>query len=250
MWTEIAMGSLNVAAGYGMRKAENIVANSNYKLESERATSKWLANASSNMLSMVDAKMKSYNIKRQNSATLKAYGEEVSKEGYNASKWYDKLNNASFTTKQEAMGNIGAIAADAAYAGVGGSSVESAKGMEEARQIRQDKAIADQGKDYAYTRTVNQVALMDNAYNNLQDPTVFAQLNFQAKDLVVNKSKGKYSISDAIKDFSSGYSGNLDKVGINMSDSDVSSVKGFFNDQSTVKDSLKTVSSYFGYNRL
>lgn len=219
MIANFIMAGVNMLEGYGQAKTKQKLAKAQYKLDSARADIKEWTTASSNMMAMADASARDFEMRRQNKKKLEAYGEQVSQEAWNASNQADKMNSSRFESRLQNMGNIGSLVAAAAAAGVGGSSVTAVADAENLRQSRvEEQASRDMG-DWQYARNLNQISMMDNAFNSLDlSAGNFANLTYSTRDMVTDNSwQHKWSIGKGLMDGVNGFMGNMDKIGIDVS---------------------------------
>lgn len=219
MWVQIAMAAVNMIEGWSQASSKRKLAKAQYNYEKSAAANKALNNASNNMLQMADANLARYNQWRQNKQTMDKFGTDWSQNAYNSAKVIDGLNSRKFEERLANAGNLGSIAASAAAAGVGGASVEQNSQVERLRQARQSDVSSNQIRDAHYADNLNRVAMIDNAYNQLTTDANFANLNYQAQDMVVDNSWAqKYTLGKAAMDGMNGFSGNMNNVGINASE--------------------------------
>lgn len=230
MWAQIAMAAVNVVEGWSMSgvkrkvaKAEYGLQKAQYELDKTRGQNADLANAGNNMLAMANASAQDFERRRSNKKALRAYGEAVSQEAWNAAKQADAMNSQKFEAQLSQAGRLGSIAAAAAAAGVGGSSVDAVYNTELMRQDRMEQAASQQMDDWQYARNLNQISMMDNIYDSLDMGVSFADVNYKANELVVdntfdNSWQHKYSIGKAAMDGMNGFMGNMNNIGINVQD--------------------------------
>lgn len=219
MWSQIAMSAVNMIEGWSQASSKRKLAKAQYNYDKSAAANKALNNASNNMLQMADANLARYNEWRQNKQTMDKFGSDWSQNAYNSAKIIDGLNSKKFEDRLASAGNLGSIAAAAAAAGVGGASVQQNLQVERLRQQRQDDANSQQLQDAQYADGLNRVAMIDNAYKQLSTDPVFANLNYQAQDMVVDNSWAeKYTLGKAAMDGMNGFSGNMNNIGINASE--------------------------------
>ena len=218
MWAQIAMAAVNTIEGWSQAKSQRKLASAQYEYDRSAASNRGLANASANMISMVNANTARYNQWRQNKLEQDAFGKAWSQQGYNSAKTMDALNSKSFESRVAAAGNLGAIAASAAAAGVGGASVRQMEQVEELRQARQSDSIEQAKVDATYAANEQKTALIDNSTRGISFDPVMAGLNYQAVDMVVDNSwQHKYSIGRAAMDGFNGFSGNMNNIGFDAS---------------------------------
>lgn len=230
MWAQIAMAAVNVVEGWSMAgtkrkvaKAEYGLQKAQYELDKTRGQNADLANAGNNMLAMANASAQDFERRRSNKKALRAYGEAVSQEAWNAAKQADAMNSQKFEAQLAQAGRLGSITAAAAAAGVGGSSVDAVYNTELMRQDRMEQAASQQMDDWQYARNLNQISMMDNIYDSLDMGVSFADVNYKANELVVdntfdNSWQHKYSIGKAAMDGMNGFMGNMNNIGINVQD--------------------------------
>lgn len=230
MWAQIAMAAVNVVEGWSMSgvkrkvaKAEYGLQKAQYELDKTRGQNADLANAGNNMLAMANASAQDFERRRSNKKALRAYGEAVSQEAWNAAKQADAMNSQKFEAQLAQAGRLGSITAAAAAAGVGGSSVDAVYNTELMRQDRMEQAASQQMDDWQYARNLNQISMMDNIYDSLDMGVSFADVNYKANELVVdntfdNSWQHKYSIGKAAMDGMNGFMGNMNNIGINVQD--------------------------------
>lgn len=243
MWAQIAMAAVNMVEGWSSASSKQKLAKAQYQYDKSAAANKALNNASNNMLQMADANLARFNEWRQNKQTMEKFGSDWSQNAYNSAKVIDGLNSRKFEERLANAGNLGSIAAAASAAGVGGASVEQNSQVERLRQARQSDASSNQIRDAQYADGLNRVALIDNAYNSLTTGSNFANLNYQAQDMVVDNSwASKYSLGKAAMDGVNGFSGNMNNIGINASDWTASNEKK----GTTGFGSMSNMFSWFG----
>lgn len=230
MWEQIAMSAVNIVEGWSMSgvkrkvaKAEYGLQKAQYELDKTRGQNADLANAGNNMLAMANASAQDFERRRSNKKALRAYGEAVSQEAWNAAKQADAMNSQKFEAQLAQAGRLGSIAAAAAAVGVGGSSVDAVYNTELMRQGRMEQAASQQMDDWQYARNLNQISMMDNIYDSLDMGVSFADVNYKANELVVdntfdNSWQHKYSIGKAAMDGMNGFMGNMTNIGINVQD--------------------------------
>lgn len=218
MIANFIMAGVNMLEGFAQSEWKTKLAKAQYKLDSTRADIKTWQTASNNLMAMSDASARDFEMKRQQKKQMDAYGEQVSQEAWNASKQADQMNRSRFESSLQNAGNLGSIIAAAAAAGVGGSSVEDAYNAEQLRQTRQDEQASRDMSDWQYSRNLNQISMMDNAFNSLEvSAGQFANLTYAARDMVTDNSwQHKWSIGKGVMDGVNGFMGNMDKVGVNV----------------------------------
>lgn len=230
MWAQIAMAAVNVIEGYSMSGVKRKVAKAQYGLEKAqdelnkvRGQATDLAVAGQNMLSMANASEQDFQRRRANKKALQQYGEAVSQEAWNAARQADSMNSQKFEQQLSNAGRLGSIAASAAAAGVGGSSVDAVYQTEMMRQDRQEQAASQQMDDWQYARNLNQISMMDNAWESQDMGISFADLTYKANELVLEQAQDnswqhKYSIGKAAMDGMNGFMGNMNNIGFNAQD--------------------------------
>lgn len=219
MIANFIMAGVNMLEGASQASWKTKLSKAQYKLDSTRADIKTWQTAGNNMLAMAEASNRDFEMRRQNKKKLEAYGEQVSQEAWNASKQADAMNKSRFEASLKNAGNLGSIVAAAAAAGVGGSSVEQAYQAEELRQSRQDEQASRDMADWQYSRNLNQISMMDNAFNSLElSAGNFADLTYSTRDMVTDNSwQHKWSIGKGVMDGVNGFMGNMDKLGVDAS---------------------------------
>lgn len=217
MWAQIAMAATNIIEGYGSAKSKRRLAEAQYKLEAGREENKQLVRDAQNELSVATANLTRYQQQRQNERIGKAMEKQDEQESFNWGKQVDGLTSARFDQRIEGASALGSLSAQAAFAGVGGASIEQVRMTEEARQARADAAVVQGLQDAKYVSALSKSAIIDNGYNQLDDSYVFADLDLTPKGLVMNNAwQHKYSLMNSVTDGMNGFSGNMDKVGINL----------------------------------
>lgn len=213
------MAGVNILEGIGQSGYKEKLAKAQYKLDSARADIKTWQTAGANMVAMAEASNRDFEMRRQNKKKLEAYGEQVSQEAWNAANQADKMNKSRFESRLQNMGNLGSVIAAAAAAGVGGSSVESVYNAEQLRQSRMEEQTSRDMADWQYARNLNQVSMMDNAFNSLDlSAGNFANLTYAARDMVSDNSwQHKWSLGKGLMDGANGFMGNMDKLGLDVS---------------------------------
>lgn len=219
MIANFIMAGVNMLEGFAQSEWKGKLAKAQYKLESTRADIKTWQTAGANMMAMADASNRDFEMRRQNKKKLEAYGEQVSQEAWNAANQADQMNKSRFESRLQQMGNLGSVIAAAAAAGVGGGSVEDVYNAEQLRQSRvEEQASRDMG-DWQYARNLNQISMMDNAFNSLDlSAGNFANLTYATRDMVTDNSwQHKWSLGKGLMDGVNGFMGNMDKIGVDAS---------------------------------
>lgn len=219
MIANFIMAGVNMLEGFAQSEWKGKLAKAQYKLDSTRADIKTWQTAGANMMAMADASNRDFEMRRQNKKKLEAYGEQVSQEAWNAANQADQMNKSRFESRLQQMGNLGSVIAAAAAAGVGGGSVEDVYNAEQLRQSRvEEQASRDMG-DWQYARNLNQISMMDNAFNSLDlSAGNFANLTYSTRDMVTDNSwQHKWSLGKGVMDGVNGFMGNMDKIGIDAS---------------------------------
>lgn len=217
MWAQIAMAAINIVEGYGKSKTNRLLAEAQYKLEAGREENKQMVRDAQNELSIANANLTRYQKQRQNERIGKAMEKQDEQEAFNWGKQVDGLTSARFAQRVEGASALGSLSAQAAFAGVGGASIEQVRMTEEARQARADAAVVQGLQDAKYVSALSKSAIIDNGYNQLDDSYVFADLDLTPKGLVMNNAwQHKYTLGSMAMDGMNGFSGNMDKVGINL----------------------------------
>lgn len=216
MWLQIAMAAANVITGKQRAKAQQTLNRAQFEMEKGEAVNRSLATASQNMMRMAEANQARYNQQRQNGRIMENYDTQRRANDYNGAQTIDALNRGTFESRLTAASNFGAIAAGAAAAGVGGGSVEQVKQTTRLQNERQDDANTRRIGEAEYAQNLNKVALMDNAYNSLDNQTIFGSFEYKAQDLVLDNSYAdKYTWQQAAGDAFKGFNGNMSNIGIN-----------------------------------
>lgn len=219
MIANFIMAGVNMLEGFAQSEWKGKLAKAQYKLDSTRADIKTWQTAGANMMAMADASNRDFEMRRQNKKKLEAYGEQVSQEAWNAANQADQMNKSRFESRLQQMGNLGSVIAAAAAAGVGGGSVEDVYNAEQLRQSRvEEQASRDMG-DWQYARNLNQISMMDNAFNSLDlSAGNFANLTYSTRDMVTDNSwQHKWNLGKGLMDGVNGFMGNMDKIGIDAS---------------------------------
>ncbi|AZQ96391.1 hypothetical protein ZPAH7B_orf00010 [Aeromonas phage ZPAH7B] len=217
MWAQVAMAGINIMAGKGKAKANQTLASAQYRLESGREENKQLVRDAQNELSVATANLSRYQQQKRNDRIGKAMEKQDEQEAFNWGKQVDGLTSARFDQRIQGASALGSLAAQAAFAGVGGASVEQVRMTEEARQARADAAVVQGLQDAKYVSALSKSAIIDNGYNQLDDSYIFADMDLTPKGLVIDtSSQHKYSLGSAVGDGMAGFSGNMDKVGVNL----------------------------------
>ena len=224
VWANIAMAAVNVIESYNMAGAKFKHAKAQYKLEEGRAQNKQLIQHSNNLFEAATANLNRYQQQRDNAKKMDAGAEALRQDTWNYGKQIDGMNSGRFEQRVQAAGALGSLMAQAAFAGVGGSTVDMVADTEAMRQARSDQAIADQIKDAGYVHALNQTSIIDNTFSSLDDSYIFAGLDYSPKDLVFDQSwEHKFTTTNlvlgtgpAMKAAVNGFSGNMDAVGINV----------------------------------
>lgn len=220
VWGIIAGAGLALNMGIGMSERSNQrkVAKAEYQLNKQRAQNAEVLNAYNNARAMAEAELNTFMQRRQNNKVLEAAGEALSQSRRNTGKQIDKLNSDKMNVRMEGASTLGSLAAEAAFAGVGGGSVEMVAETERFRTERIAQAISDQISEAEYVQGLNEVALADNAYYNLDFGYQFANLNYKARDMVTDQSwQYKNNLVNMTRDGIAGFTGNLSQIGLDLS---------------------------------
>lgn len=220
VWGIIAGAGLALNMGIGMSERSNQrkVAKAEYKLNKQRAQDAEMLNAYNNAKAMAEAELNTFMQRRQNNKVLEASGEALSQSRRNTGKQIDQLNSDKMNARMESASQLGSLAAEAAFAGVGGGSVDMVAETERFRAERINQAISDQIKEAEYVQALNEVAIADNAYASMDFGYQFANLNYKARDMVTDQSwQYKNNLVNMARDGIAGFTGNLSTIGLDLS---------------------------------
>lgn len=217
VWGQIAMGAANALTGYSQKSSQMKVAKAQLELERGRANNKVQLQAANNLLQAAQAEQQRSEQQRHNRKVMENMEKGLEQSAFNLGKQVDGLNTSRFSSRLKGAAALGTLAATAGAAGVGGASVEALASNEQLRMDLADKAMADQIQDAQYVASLNNSALVDNAYSQLDNSYVFSNFDYSAKDMVLDTtSQYKWGLMDGVTDFGGGFSGNMGKVGINL----------------------------------
>lgn len=214
VWQQIVMGAVNTAEGYFDTRNKRHLAQAQYKLDSGRANRQDMLRKENNKLSIAIADLDRYQQDRANRKRLESMEKNLDIQDRNVASAMDRLASQRIDQRLEGAGTLGSIAAQAAAAGVGGSSIKMIQDAEELRQARIDQSMTEAEADSKYMAEMSKSALMDSTFSGLDQSYVLAGLDMTPKYLVMDTSKYlKWSLNQGAQDFMSGFSGNLNKVG-------------------------------------
>lgn len=217
VWAQLAMGAANALTGKSAKASQMKVAKAQLALDKGRANNKMQIQVANNLLSAAQAEVQRSNQARQNRKVMENMEKGLEQNAFNLGKQMDGLTSNRFSARLQGAGALGTLAATAASAGVAGASVDALANTEVFRQELADQAMEKQAKDASYVASLNNSALVDNAYNNLDDSYVFASFDYSPRDFVLDTTaQYKWGLMNAVTDFSSGFSGNMNQVGINL----------------------------------
>ncbi|MEG2886390.1 MAG: hypothetical protein RR853_04575 [Aurantimicrobium sp.] len=214
VWAQIIMGAVNTVEGYMNSKSNRNLASAQYTLNSGRAERKDMLRKENNKLSIAVSDLNRYQQDRANRKQTEAMEKNLAIQDRQAAGAMDNLSSQRIDSRLEGAGTLGAIAAQKAAAGVGGSTLSMIENAEEIRQARVDKSFERAESDARFMNESSKSALMDNAFSNLDQSYVFASLDMTPKDLVFDTSKAmKWNLGQGAKDFANGFQGNMDQLG-------------------------------------
>lgn len=217
MWAQIAMMGTNIITGAGMASSKRKLANAQYEFESKRADNKFMQNAASNLMKASQADVDRANQQRQNKQAMRQLESGMDQESFNYGRAVDGLNSDKFSQRMQGAEALGALAASAGAAGVGGASIEQVAATERFRQDVQAAAMEQGIKDVTYASLLNKTSIMDNQYNQLDATTVLAGFDYSARDFVQKDTQaGQYGLTQVLGDGMSGFTGNMNNVGIQL----------------------------------
>ena len=217
VWAQLAMGAMNALTGKSAKASQMKVAKAQLALDQGRANNKMQIQVANNLLSAAQAEVQRSNQARQNRKVMENMEKGLEQNAFNLGKQMDGLTSNRFSARLQGAGALGTLAATAAAAGVAGASVDALANTEVVRQELADQAMEKQAKDASYVASLNNSALVDNAYNNLDDSYVFASFDYSPRDFVLDTTaQYKWGLMNAATDFASGFSGNMNQMGINL----------------------------------
>lgn len=259
VWAQVAMAATNVIEGYSKAKSARKLAEAEYSLSKGRQQREEYMRATSNMNAMADANLARYLQGKQNKAVMDNMEDQLHQEAFNASRQLESMADSKFESRLAAASAIGSIAASASFAGVGGSSIDQLVGAERVRQARIDNSADRQIKDTELVRNLNQTAIIDNGYNSLDNSIILADnLDYTPQDLVIDNSwQHKYGKFDLIlgtgkagQDAISGFTGNMNNVGMNLGGSGKDMLAGFMGGKGSTGKSNQGLGGKKGATRL
>lgn len=250
VWANIAMGAANALTGHSQKSSQMKVAKAQLALDQGRANNKMQVQVANNLLSAALAEQQRSEQQRRNRKSMENMEKGLEQNAFNLGKQIDGLTTSRFSARLQGAAALGTLAATAGAAGVGGASVEALAANEQFRTDLADKAMVEQAKDAQYVASLNNSALVDNAYSQLDDSYVFANFDFSPKDMVLDTTaQYKWGLMDGVTDFGSGFSGNMGKVGINLGDYGYKADANLFQAGKNGFNALSSkVSSLFGGN--
>ena len=217
IWGQIGMAGVNILGGYMNAKNQRKQAKAQYEYQKNEATNAALNRASNNILRMTSANAARMQQWSDNKKKLDAMGKAWNEHNYNVGLQKDAIVANKFEAQLQSNAMMGAIVAQAAASGVGGASVEQVKQTEEMRRARTDREFDKQIQQLNVADREMKVAILDKGWNSLDMTTVFSDLDYTPKDLVIDTSDAyKYSLGKATFDGLSGFSGNMNNLGINL----------------------------------
>lgn len=217
VWAQLAMGAMNALTGKSAKAAQMKVAKAQLALDRGRANNKMQVQVANNVLAAAQAEVQRSNQQRQNRRTMENLEKQLGQNAFNLGKQLDGLATNRFSGRLQGAAALGTLAATAASTGVGGGSIDLMAQGEAFRQELADKALADNVKDAQYVAGLNNSALTDNAYSQLDDSYVFASFDYSPRDFVLDTTaQYKWGLGDAVGDFAKGFSGNMDQLGMNL----------------------------------
>lgn len=217
IWGQIGMAGANIIGGYMNAKIQRKQAKAQYEYQKNEATNAALNRASSNILRMTGANAARMQQWADNKKKLDAMGKAWGEHNYNVGLQKDAIVANKFEAQLQSNAMMGAIIAQASASGVGGASVEQVKQTEDMRRARTDREFDKQTQQLNVADREMKVAILDKGWNSLDMTTVFSDLDYTPKDLVLDTSGAyKYSLGKAAFDGLGGFSGNMSNLGINL----------------------------------
>lgn len=217
VWAQIAMAATNIIMGADQADTQYKAAKMQYKYQESEATNDALGRASNNILRMASANSARMEQWSDNKRKLDAMGKAWNEHTYNVGAQRDSIAANKFESQLQNAGMMGSIIAQAAASGVGGASVEQVMQTEQLRRDRVDQTFDKQTTQLNVADAAMANAIVDKGLSSLDFTTVFSDLDYTPKDLVIDtSSQFKYSLGKAAMDGMNGFSGNMDKLGMNL----------------------------------
>lgn len=217
VWAQIAMGAANILMGADQADTQYKAAKMQYEYQKSEATNDALGRASNNILRMASANSARMQQWSDNKRKLDAMGKAWNEHNRNIGLQRDSITANKFESQLENAGMMGSIVAQAAASGVGGASVEQVMQTEQLRRDRVDQTYDKQRDMLNVADAAMASAIVDNGLSSLDFTTVFSDLDYTPRDLVIDtSSQYKYNLGKAAMDGMNGFSGNMNQLGINL----------------------------------
>ncbi|QYW05825.1 putative structural protein [Vibrio phage vB_VpaP_G1] len=218
MWWQFVMAGINMAEGYNKAKIAQTMEDAQYKLRVARRDNKELLRKESNKLATATANLKRVEQSLYNQRLGRDYERSKEQSDKQYAQVVDGLTSDRFTSRLQSSQALGALAAQAAYNGVGGGSVAQLEQVESLRQARVESAINKSEENAHYAKAITDVGLLDNYVSQVSTSSIFADIDYTAPDLVFNNSwQHKWTIGKAAMDGMNGFMYNMNNLNMDLS---------------------------------
>lgn len=180
MWAQTTALGLNILAGVqqyriarAQHKANSIIDAANFEA-SERIRE------ASNELGRAQGSLKNWMTSVSNQRLIRAGGEQYNALGENLARHLDQATTGSLQRRIQAAEQMGTLTAQAAAAGVGGSTTALINGTLRLRNAMVNHEIEKQQGQATYDMLAQRAGIMSNAYDSWDYSTVLDNANLMA----------------------------------------------------------------------
>lgn len=185
MWMQIAQMGLNVLSGAANKKLEYETYKSQRILDKAEVNASNKIREANNELGNAQASLTNWMRSVSNKRLIEAAGEQYNAMGDNLSRMSQQATTGSLQRRVQAAEQMGALTAQAAAAGVGGSTVDLINGSLRLRNAMLNEEIEKQEGNATYDMLMQRAGVMDNGYSQWDYSYNAATSNFMSTQMPI-----------------------------------------------------------------
>lgn len=164
-WMALAQAGMSLANGFGQSSLQRAEYKAQRTLDKAEYESKEKIRKASNEFGRAQGSLANWMRSVSNQRTVEAAGDAYNAMSTNLGRTMDQAVTGSLQRRIQAAEQMGAISAQAAAAGVGGSTVDLINGTMRLRNAMLNEEITKQEGQATYDQLLQRAGVMDNAYD-------------------------------------------------------------------------------------
>lgn len=179
VWVTAAMMGLSILSGMGQSKAARAQARAQATVTRAETAANEVIREASNVREGARASLGEFIRSMNNQRIMEAAGAQYNQLGETVVRTLDQAVKGGLSRQVAAMEEVGAMAAQAAWAGVGGTTVDLIDGTLRLRNAMIEQDVARQEGYMSYDMVMQQAGIMEAGIQNLDYSQMTAAINSQ-----------------------------------------------------------------------